>query len=80
MKIINRFTLIILLVVLQAGCTSTPQKSTFWEKPGATAQDFEMDRARCNAQAFSIPNAPLMQVAIVQNQCLRGKGWYLVER
>ena len=77
MKKILLASLILLTSVLTA---CAPKTMTFWEKQGATAQDFEMDKAMCNAQAFSIPNAPLMQVAIVQNQCLRGKGWYLVER
>jgi len=53
---------------------------TYWEKQGASQQDFYMDQAQCNAQAFGISNTNYMQIAIVQNQCLRGKGWYLVER
>jgi hypothetical protein len=61
-----------------SACAS--QTVTYWEKQGASSQDFNVDQAQCNAQAFSIPNANYMQVAIVQNQCLRGKGWYLVER
>ena len=51
---------------------------THWEKRGATAQDFNMDLGQCNAQAFGNANATLMTAAIVQNQCLQGKGWYLV--
>lgn len=39
--------------------------------------DFEMDKGQCQAQAFSIPNAPPMQAAIVFNSCMRGKGWHL---
>lgn len=62
---------------LLLGCATT---QTVWVKPGATQNDFSMDHAQCSAQAFSVPNAPLMQVAIIQNQCLRGKGWYLEER
>jgi hypothetical protein len=52
---------------------------THWEKSGATWQDFNIDKAQCNAQAFSVPNVTMMGVAIIQNQCLQGKGWYLVE-
>lgn len=70
---------IALLVLLLAGCATT---ETFWEKPGASAQDFNSDSAQCRAQAFSVPGAMnnLMQVAIVQNQCMQGRGWYTVER
>ncbi len=59
------------------GCASQP---TYWMKQGASPHDFYMDKAQCNAQAFSISNALPMQIAIVQNQCLRGKGWYLAEQ
>jgi hypothetical protein len=54
--------------------------SSVWVKPGATAADFRIDHGQCTAQAFSIPNAPLIQVAIVQSQCMRGKGWVIEER
>jgi hypothetical protein len=38
-----------------------------------------MDLGQCNAQAFGNANATLMTAAIVQNQCLQGKGSYLVK-
>ena len=72
------FLLQLVMAVMLYACASQP--STYWEKQGATSQDFYIDQAQCNAQAFSIPNANYIQVAIVQNQCLRGKGWYLVEK
>lgn len=56
------------------GCAT---QQNYWVKQGASNEEFEMDKGQCTAQAFSIPNATLMQIAIVQNQCLRGKGWYL---
>lgn len=73
----NKFTL--LLSTFLFGCASQ-NVETYWEKPGASSQDFYIDRSQCNAQAFGIPNATLIQIAIVQNQCLRGKGWYTVEK
>ena len=76
----NKFLKTALLFVIYSliGCAAKTQ--TFWEKQGASQQDFYMDQAQCNAQAFGISNGNYMQIAIVQNQCLRGKGWYLVER
>ena len=70
----NKVSILITTAVLMAGCA--PQQN-YWVKPGASSEDFEMDKGQCNAQAFSIPNATLVQIAIVQNQCLKGKGWYL---
>lgn len=67
----------ILLTVLVVGCAT---KQQYWEKPGATAQEFNIDRGQCNAQAFSVPGVSIMQAALVQNSCLQGKGWYLVEK
>ncbi|MDW7534505.1 MAG: hypothetical protein SCG82_01435 [Candidatus Nitrotoga sp.] len=51
-----------------------------WEKPGASDRDFNVDRGQCNAQAFSVAGGNIMQIAIVQNSCLQGKGWQLVAR
>jgi malonyl CoA-acyl carrier protein transacylase len=64
-------TAIAAILCLVGGCAQT-----VWVKPGASAQDFYRDHGQCNAQAFSVPGASLMQVAIVQNACLQGKGWY----
>lgn len=71
---------LVLLYVMLALVACAAKTQTFWEKQGASQQDFYMDQAQCNAQAFGISNGNYMQIAIVQNQCLRGKGWYLVER
>jgi hypothetical protein len=59
------------------GCAHT---QPYWEKQGASNQDFQMDLGQCQAQAFSLANGNLFQIAIVQNSCLRGKGWYQVQR
>jgi len=63
--------------LLMVGCAT---KQSFWEKPGATVQDFNMDRAECNARALSVPGVTMFGFALIQNQCLQGKGWYIVER
>lgn len=65
------------VVALLAGCATT---ESVWVKPGSTQQSFNMDKGQCNAQAFSVPGAPLMQIALVQNSCMQGKGWQLEER
>jgi hypothetical protein len=46
-----------------------------WYKDGATQQDFEMDQGQCKAQAFSVPNASMLQVGLVIQNCMIGKGW-----
>lgn len=66
--------IIVLSAVLAlSGCATT---ETVWVRDGASSQDFYMDRGQCQAQAFSVPNAPLMQTAIVFNGCMQGKGWH----
>jgi uncharacterized caspase-like protein len=65
--------------LLLTGCATSDQQE-MWFKQGVDSQQFEMDRAQCNAQAFSGANGNLMMVAIIQNQCLRGKGWQLVTK
>jgi hypothetical protein len=56
-----------------AGCATTER---VWEGGG----NFDMDQGQCQAQAFGTPFASNMQVALVYNSCMRGKGWQLVER
>lgn len=51
-----------------------------WVKSGATTNDFNMDRAQCNAQSYSIPFASIYQQAAVQNECMVGKGWTLRDK
>ncbi len=67
----KKLTLLVLVISIN-GCGTTA-----WTKNQPfTQEQFYMDQADCNARAFSIPNAPIMQISIVQNQCLRSKGWY----
>jgi hypothetical protein len=63
-----------LLLVVLAGCAFRPAT---WHKAGSTGSDFYADRGQCNAQAYSVTGAPPMQVAIVFNSCMQGKGWQL---
>ena len=67
----------VLFVLLLAGCATTER---YWEKPGASSGEFEMDKGFCHAQAFGSPGMNTMQVALVFNGCMRGKGWAIVER
>lgn len=62
----------LLALMVLAGCAS----HKVWVRPGASQQDFAMDSGQCKAQAFSVPNAPMMQVAVVYNSCMQGKGWH----
>jgi len=63
----------IVLVLILSGCAS----QQYWVKPGASSYDFDMDKAQCNAQALSVPGVTIPMLALIQNQCLRGKGWNL---
>lgn len=64
-------------VALLAGCATTEE---VWDKPGSSEASFYADKGQCNAQAFSVSNPTLMQIAIIQNSCMQGKGWQLVTR
>jgi hypothetical protein len=72
---IYKFFMIFPLVIGAFGCANN-----VWVKPGASVNDFNVDRAQCNAQAYSIPFASVYQQAAVQNECLQGKGWTLRDR
>lgn len=74
-----KWTLIFLPLFLSFGCATT-ETETVWRKAGATQQDFYTDDGQCKAQGFSTPGMNLLQVGIVYNSCMRGKGWYLEER
>jgi len=65
-----------LVLLLLTACA--PQK--VWYKEGASNQDFGMDMGQCKAQAFGISNPTLFQIAVVQNQCMFGKGWNLIDK
>jgi len=70
--------LILVAAIALAGCASQPE--TYWAKAGATDSDFDIDKGQCDAQAFQVAGGSLMQIALVQNGCMRGKGWRLQER
>lgn len=64
--------LFLLALLTLAGCAT----EQVWEG----GDNFGMDQGQCHAQAFSVPGAPPMQIAMVYNGCMRGKGWQLVSR
>jgi len=70
-------SLLMVIAVFLSGCATQPQ--SVWTKQGASGQDFEIDRAQCNAQAFAGGYGNMWTIAIIQNQCLQGKGWYLTD-
>lgn len=64
----------IAIAMLTAGCAA----EKVWLKDGASKGDFRVDSGQCRAQAFGLsPGASVMQVAIVYNGCLEGRGWVL---
>jgi hypothetical protein len=69
----------LVVLMLIAGCATTQR---YWEKPGASVQEFNADSGQCNAQAFGVPGAMYnqIQVAVVYNQCMQGRGWYVVQK
>lgn len=69
--------LLLLALLPVAGCATTEQ---VWNKPGSGNQEFAMDQGQCQAQAFGTPFATNMQVALVYNSCMRGKGWQLIDQ
>lgn len=58
------------------GCSTQPKWN--WAKDGSTQQDFNMDNGQCRAQAFSVASGNMMQIALVHDGCMQGKGWYKV--
>lgn len=72
----SKFLIPIVVPLLVVGCATQPQ--SVWFKNGASQQEFEIDKGQCNAQAFAVAGGNMYQIAIVQNQCLKGKGWQLV--
>jgi len=64
------------LVLLLAACAADPAPQ--WVKVGATGNDLAIDRGQCQAQAFAVPGATAMQIGLVFNSCMRGKGWTLI--
>lgn len=66
-----------LFVLLLAGCATTED---VWVQQGASDQQFYMDRGQCQAQAFGAPGMQALQVALIFNGCMQGKGWHTEER
>jgi len=71
----KKILIVTTLVFTLFGCANN-----VWVKPGATLSDFNIDKAQCNAQAYSIPFASVYQQVAVQNECMQGKGWTLRDK
>lgn len=64
----------IALFVLLTGCAQ--QQQWAWYKEGSTRQMYDMESGQCSAQAYGSPGMNMMQVAMVYQSCMQGKGWY----
>ena len=71
-----RIAIFTMALACLVGCATT---ENVWEKHGASDQAFNMEAGQCRAQAFSVPVASAMQIALVYNSCMQGKGWQLTE-
>jgi hypothetical protein len=71
-------TELLTLALIGVSIAACAQPTRTWYRPGATQQDFYMDQGQCKAQAFSVPGGSLLQVALILNSCMQGKGWSLV--
>jgi len=65
---------LVVVAISLSGCAAQ-QKS--WYKDGASQQDFHMDQGQCKSQSFGVSNPSMMQMALIFNSCMQGKGWYL---
>jgi len=60
-----------LIPLLLAACASW-----HWEKPGASAADYELDEKYCKLQAYSGIDGRVTQASVRRmHQCLEDKGW-----
>jgi hypothetical protein len=69
-----RLMFVVAACVSIGGCATTEK---VWNKPASSQQEFYIDSSQCRAQAASVPMASMLQIAIVYNGCMGGKGWYL---
>lgn len=73
----RKLALAALLAAILGACATTER---VWVKPGSTDREFNMDAGQCRAQAYSVPNAPPMRIAIVYASCMQGKGWHMEDQ
>jgi hypothetical protein len=65
----NRIAMMVAGALALAACAP----ATYYVRPGGTTDDFETDKAACEAQAMAADN-PFM-IPQITDRCLRGKGW-----
>jgi hypothetical protein len=71
----------IFVLLLVAGCASTPPKQYQWvSSTGADRAQHERDFGQCEAQALSVTGVSTERGFHIFAACMRGKGWTLVER
>ncbi len=74
----------LLAIMTLVACANPQQKQQqqwYWEKPGATSRDFNMDSGQCRAQAFSGTGGMLsFGTVMIMESCMQGKGWYRVNK
>ena len=71
----NRLALMLGLGLI--GCATTGG-GWHYEKDGASKADYNMDTGQCRAQAFAVSNPTLLQIGIIMDGCMQGKGWVRV--
>lgn len=70
-------TVVVFLAILLSSCASMRMQ---WEKPGATASDFEQDKQQCIYEVqLHNPNMFLEAIPLI-SQCMRAKGYVQVSR
>jgi hypothetical protein len=62
-------------LLMLAGCGAPT--SSYWQKAGASSQDFYAEQGQCEAQAYTISRPLEGQIERAYHACMRGKGWVL---
>lgn len=66
--------LALMAAIALSACATHPRQ---WVRDGASPDDFYRDSGQCKAESFAVPGAPMLQIAMVYNACMQGKGWRL---
>ena len=66
------------IIIGMTGC-ATKNNNWQWEKPNASANEFNMDNGQCKAQGLAGTGGYLnMGTLMIIDSCMQGKGWYKV--